>query len=447
MKNHRRFAQASRNKREHQPMRRRQGFTLVELLVAMALIIFIMAILSQAFVSATGTFRSLKASGDMAEKLRATTQLLQRDLAADHFEGKKRLSDPNFWLTGPPEQGYFQIYQANTSALEGNDLDGIGSYRTTIGLADTPAHALAFSIKVRGNQMGDFLSAGGAGGILLGNLPNGPFGPNEARYLPPAGATSYNYQWGEVAWFLRPQINPATGQQDTTVNDPNIASAVAVPLYTLYRRQRVGVPDNSLVPAQPATSLAQFLEVSCWANGAQIYFSNPIDLTVPLRRFGAGNPTAFTTIAQELGTNSNLLAGSDIQLTDVVSFDVRILNTGLIGSPLMAPVPVTPPEFVTLFDRSFAGYTYTAPAGIPASAKVFDTWTSINDGLTLPPGIGYSQWNLLPAQQTPPNQGTTVPLWNSSIKVGPIIRAIQVSIRIWDSKTNQTRQVTMVQAM
>ena len=148
-------------------MRRRQGFTLVELLVAMALIIFIMAILSQAFVSATSTFRMLKASGDMAEKLRATSQVLQRDLAADHFEGKKRLSNANFWLNGPPQQGYFQVWQGSAPSIiagspcyiEGYDLDnippnpGIGSYRSV-------NHTLAFTIKMRGNQMGDFLSAG-----------------------------------------------------------------------------------------------------------------------------------------------------------------------------------------------------------------------------------------------------------------------------------------------
>src|SRR5262245_18715770 len=126
-------------------MRRQHGFTIVELLVTMAVILFIMAILTQAFVSATDTFRNLKAAGDMAEKLRATTQLLQRDLAADHFEGKKRLSDPNFWQNGPPQQGFFQIYQGSAlttpdGTVEGADTNTIGSYRNT-------DHALAFTIK------------------------------------------------------------------------------------------------------------------------------------------------------------------------------------------------------------------------------------------------------------------------------------------------------------
>src|SRR5919201_6944902 len=97
-------------------MRRRQlrrGFTLVELLVAMALIVFIMSILSGAFVAATKGFRDLKAAGDMAERLRSVSAQLRRELAADHFAGKLRMSQDNFWLNGPPEQGFFRVWQGS----------------------------------------------------------------------------------------------------------------------------------------------------------------------------------------------------------------------------------------------------------------------------------------------------------------------------------------------
>ena len=83
-------------------MRRRQGFTLVELLVAMALIIFIMAILSQAFVAAMTTSATSKPQATWPRSCGATP-VLQRDLAADHFEGKKRLSEPELLgQNGPP---------------------------------------------------------------------------------------------------------------------------------------------------------------------------------------------------------------------------------------------------------------------------------------------------------------------------------------------------------
>src|SRR4051812_15072841 len=63
----------------------RPGFTLVELLVAMALIMFLMAILASAFGVIGKTFSDLKAVGDLNEKLRTASRVLRADLAAVHF--------------------------------------------------------------------------------------------------------------------------------------------------------------------------------------------------------------------------------------------------------------------------------------------------------------------------------------------------------------------------
>jgi prepilin-type N-terminal cleavage/methylation domain-containing protein len=421
-------------------MRRRSGFTIVELLVSLALILFIMAILSQAFVTATGTFRNLKALGDMMTKLRATTQLLQRDLSADHFNGKQRLSSSmhaayglgwgDLWLNGPPEQGFFQIYHGsdptvpgNPSVVEGTDLNGFNSYRCV-------DHTLAFTIKVRGNQMSDFLTAG-APPQLLTSSPS--FGPIEARLQ----SGSYSYQWAEVAWFLKQSINPATGQQDLTAADP-VSGAPGVPLYTLYRRQRLAVPDNSLVnppkqPQIPVSQLGDCLELSCWPNGRNVYFNNPTDLTVPERRFGGGIPTKFTTLAQDVAVlkpaNAAALAGSDIQLTDVVSFEVRVMTS------MSAYVYHNSDPFVTLFDPSVTYYYFWQANPIfDQNAMVFDTWSGVVDGLS-----NYSQWNSY-------GLSTSMPLYDGYAG-GPIILALRITIRIWDAKTNQTRQVTMMQAM
>jgi hypothetical protein len=489
----------------------------------MALIMFIMAILSQAFVAATGVFRNLKAAGDMAEKLRATTTLLQRDLAADHFEGKKRLSDPSFWLNGPPQQGFFRIWQGSAGVAEGNpsvDTDNFGSFRST-------NHMLAFTIKLRGNQMSDFLTAGSQGngatlpppstlsGVGIGGIAN--IGPAEVRYQ---STGNYNFQWAEVTWFLQPQVN-AGGVQDTTVNDPATGSA-ALPLFTLYRNQRLAVPDNSLVPPQAYTAMnnpapplgylqlqSLFAEVSSWANpqpssllnAGNLYFNNPIDLTVPTRRFGmtptnysgpnnggapapanpAGVPLSFFTgfppasylwpnglawnyfgVAQmpayptlaQLGANG--IAGADIQLTNVVSFDVRLLVSGIAPSSgsldpfvtLLTPTNPLLPANNTTNPPLFGSYGNQAPQ-VPGQAynpqfnmitgpMVFDTWSNLNDVLS-----NYSQWNVSSTVAAP--NPTAIPMWNGSS--GPIIQALQITIRIWDQKTNQTRQVTFVQAM
>jgi prepilin-type N-terminal cleavage/methylation domain-containing protein len=436
-------------------MKRRNGFTLVEMLVAMALIIFIMAILSQAFVSATTTFRNLKALGDLTNKLRSVTTLLQRDLAADHFDGKKRLSNPNFWVNGPPSQGFFRVWQGSPPSnvwgapyyVENlappnpptsiTDLDGFHSFRSV-------DHMLAFSVKLRGDQMGDFLTAGPqGGGTQLGAIPS--FGPAEARYQ---SANTYNYQWAEAAWFLQPQIDPNTLVQDSTFPDATTGTP-AIPLYTLYRSQRLAVPDNNLVPTQTTATIpqSQLLEVSCWPNGTNWYFNSPMDLTVPSRRFGMvpGNLAGMLPLSSSLGvpppplydypTLSQLggpsgpLANADLQLTDVVSFDVRLLVAGISGNP---------EPFVPVY-KIAQSYNNGNPAFNPATGPVvFDTWSSLNDALTGYPG--YSSWNV-------PGQATSIPLWNAALQAGPIVQAIQITIRIWDPKTYQTREVTIVQAM
>ena len=120
------------------PIATRPAFTIVELLVAMALIIFIMYILAEAFAAGTTSFRNLKAIGDMNERLRSASTVLRRYLQADHFEGRKRLSDVDFWKDGPPQEGCFRIIQSAAPNFEGSDLvtRGFGGDVSRWGLAD-----------------------------------------------------------------------------------------------------------------------------------------------------------------------------------------------------------------------------------------------------------------------------------------------------------------------
>src|SRR4051812_29659609 len=109
---------------------RQRAFTIVELVVAMALIVFIMYVLAEAFAAGAAVFRNLKAIGDMNERLRSAGSTLRRYLGSDHFEGKKRMSDPAFWKDGPPREGFLRIIQGSASSplgptyfQEGSDVD------------------------------------------------------------------------------------------------------------------------------------------------------------------------------------------------------------------------------------------------------------------------------------------------------------------------------------
>src|SRR6266446_2251193 len=58
----------------------RGAFTLVEMLVATALVMFIMLILSEAFVAGLEAFRTLKGIGDMESRLKSAVTPIRDDL-------------------------------------------------------------------------------------------------------------------------------------------------------------------------------------------------------------------------------------------------------------------------------------------------------------------------------------------------------------------------------
>src|SRR5262249_10909490 len=263
----------------------RAAFTLVEMLVAVALTLFIMVLLSQAFTSSLEAFRQLKAVGDMDGRLRMAASIIRRDLVADHFSGKKRLSDLDFFGDGPSREGFVRIWQGSALStnpaapyfLEGSDGDGIPSTRAT-------DHILHFTVKLRGNGRQDFFVTDISTDPQAFTAPLGwaLTGSPDSRYQ---SMGTYTCQWAEVCYFLR----------------LNGDSAAGTPLYTLYRRHRLALPDNDAANwrsgttwtidrlIQPPRSWA-YAEISCKPktdpSNPTIYFNNPTDLTVPQRRSG-----------------------------------------------------------------------------------------------------------------------------------------------------------------
>ncbi len=427
--------------------RSRRAFTIVELLVSLALVLFIMTVLSEAFGAAATTFRNLKAIGDMCQKLRMASTMMRRDLAGDHFEGAKRLSDPNFWSNGPPREGYFRIYQDTNPTAEGHDLDNVWSYQS--------AHQiLQFTTKFHGNERDDYFV-----GTVASNAP-APLSPTangaDSRYEDVNNKAGNLYQfrftWAEVAYFLRPQVNPTS----TTTQD----TANGQPLFALYRRHWLSCVDNySLNQSQRVPTITAgkknmqfYLETSTMPDPtgvAFLYFNSPLDLTMPPRRMGtktatgivapykAYSPSATLPLSTTLLTIPTLaedcvtygatapLTGADLLLPDVVSLDVRVLIAGNS-------------DFVSIDDATVQAYASNNPNYNGATGKyLFDTWSSMTDDV-----YDFSNW-------APGATGVnnTIPIYQNASGQQISVKAIQITLRIWDSKTEQSRQVTIVQEL
>jgi prepilin-type N-terminal cleavage/methylation domain-containing protein len=397
---------------------RRRGFTLVELLVALALTLFILAILSECFVTGADTFRTLKSIGDLNASLRNAVTILRSDLAADHFEGKRRVSDSTFWTQGPPTQGYFYLFQGQDPApvtsdplYEGVDADGIISRRRV-------THQLAFTVRAKGTRPQDFFTA---------NVPTTtPTSPLASLPHPDGGypsGTLFSSQWIEVCYFLSPIQSGVTTTDGTGT----------VKLYALYRQQRLVLGDNTSVTwtaanrvqATAANMLLYQPVFSCKVNpqaalGNFIYFNSPADLTIPQRR-AAGNftpPTAtFTPLVNNLGQQT----GDDLLLTDVLSFDVKVLTKTNTGTALG-----TDTDFGTLPNPYY-----------------YDTWSRRQD-LQGPNANVYDYASVLangnfrhPVPTAPSAASTAIPAWN--------VVALQITLRVWDPRTKLSRQITIVQ--
>jgi prepilin-type N-terminal cleavage/methylation domain-containing protein len=405
--------------------RRRPAFTLVEMLVTMALVVFIMAILAEAFGLAMHTFRTLKALGDMDERLRSASNQLRDDLQADHFDGRRRLGDPNFWAAGPPREGFFRLSCPTTpmlwvppaprppSYIEGFDGDGIPSAVAT----DMVLH---FSVKQRGNKQEKFFTASIPPGSPLvsptvsTNYDQGGGLFGDTRFQDPNG-TSYSTQWAEVMYFLV----------------PNGESTGSTPLYTLYRAQLAVTPDNSQVNGAPGGPVPasqlnnggapgpNYLGVSCEPNATNpttLYFNTPIDL--------AG-----------VYIDPNVPANTAPNSLPNRALDPNPLITNPTPPPPSLPnpnYPVNQPDPNTQPDPTTMGM----PRG---SAFVLGDVISFEVQVLTPalgPTFGY------------------IPAFDTAAQLSPTplpfqfpISALQITLRVWDLKTLQTRQVTIVVEM
>jgi prepilin-type N-terminal cleavage/methylation domain-containing protein len=427
---------------------RRPAFTLIEMLVALALTLFIMVIISQAFVTALETFRQLKGIGDMQSNLRTAATLLQSDLAQDHFDAKKRLSDANF-TSDRPREGFFAVRLGkytggvdfkNGGVSEGSDADGMSCFRGPV--PGNKADALYFTIKMRGNRRENFFSHRfpaaptpapnnppafppffggplpffglspltdpmyprvGAAAPAIG-LPNFFNQPPDVIFQDDGQQLTYTSQWAEVVWYL-----VRTGSTD---EQSVPGSTLGTPLWGLYRAQYLLVPNNAAANAN----------------------YDPKDST------GAAVPAPFFATLQET-THSKYLAAYG----GVSCFANQNLPGAFKGQYLYfnSPADVTNSNFRAITARSDnIDGPYPSLAG--NSSLVLSNVVSFHVRL-MPVGGGDFTGDYATAEPVADFTVASKTVESATTTTG--ISAIQIIIRVWDPASQQSRQITIVQDM
>ena len=395
----------------------RRGFTLVELLVSVALCIMIMAILATAFSIALDTLSLLKSIATLTKEQQAANTIMTRDFEAQHLEGPAgetvRVSD-SFVATqawsGNELKGFLRVrqgsvvrqdtssslpngsyptYPRHTTAapvpvppydqanypylLEGFDSDNIPSYRAT-------DHSVHLTVKLSGKTQQDSFAT--TRPATMSNLPSlvdqNPLG------------TQFVTKWAEVAYFLK----PTTGLQ-TTVTDNGLPGLT---LYTLYRRQRVLAPIDATVTTSPVTPV-NYMNAN--ADFAMIQSAaTTVTAVTPATITTAANRLNLDQAANNLPSYPNTMAeyGSDVLLTNVVSMQIRLI---------VDPVP-------TLFANDATNPQLAIPVNPAIPAWFYDT-----------------------ASATPLAAGVAKPR----------PRGIQIKLRIYDPKNRQTRQMNLTFAL
>ena len=423
----------------------RNAFTLVELMVAMALIILMLSIMSQAFVIATGTMQGLKEVADMQEKIRPAITLLQRDLGANHFEGSKKLSDLEFWDKGPPKEGYFMLWQDKASDV----AEGVTNNVTFSQSAALANHMLAFTVKLPGKSPNDFFDSGlGAsfGNIFFNGVgtPLGMTDSNIRRFE--SNANLIHSDWAEVAYFLGPHNAGATPVADGNTDGKN--NPPSLPYFNLYRQQKLVLPSFNISGVTlPVATAAIKEEISCETSTGT--FNKPSDLTVPWKRMG--NRT-LNHLGNRVGplfsefVNPSSKVNTDIIATNVISFDVKLLTDLRYDYEDLTTI---------LSQGSYSAYppvSNYALANGNAAIRVFDTWTTDQgNAANSIPKYDFGFWNNITGKWQPSGNtagnNSLIQVWNVTNNTGLNIKAVQISLRIWDQKSNTAKMFVIVQKL
>lgn len=386
----------------------RPGFTLVELMVAMALTVLIMAILAGAFQVGLDTMSQLKSLAGLSEQLRSAEGVLLRDLSAGHLEDEwgrpVRVSDPQVqkqaWLGAAQKRGFFRARQVapvkqefaggpydNDIKLdvypngypfvyEGTDPNGVPSFRA----ADQVLHMACRLTGANANQM------------YISLAPPALAVNSSLNRIDLAVGNQFVSPWAEVAYYLWPSGLYTTGDE--------ASGGKTLTLYTLRRRKRVLTPPPSAFVFNPGLDQKLYPGVSVPPNTGTPA-NDPLAITDETKRLLSNSPGALV-----IGNDSPEF-GTDVLLSNVISFQIRLqFETPTVSTP-----------FMDEWSSQIIGKPYGPILTPDASngARTYDTAFAPTDTSHFPAGVK------------------------------PRVRAIQIKLRVYDPNNKLTRQITITQ--
>ncbi|HQR06049.1 MAG TPA: hypothetical protein PLN21_04460 [Gemmatales bacterium] len=484
----------------------RAGLTLVEMLIALALSIFIMAIMSEAFVKGLEAFGNFKALADLEQRLRTVANIIRRDLKAPHFDTSKKLSECTVsgrampvldglkagtytaaeatallrqlaaYQLKTPSEGFFSIEEwpnrrpnIATMFFEGTDSSGRPSYRDLPafgagGVIAIPSDTLHFTSRLEGNDPDKFFYGKVRAGALLDSAG---LSTGATRY-DSAGNGMYTSQAAELLYFLG---------VDGSQNTPGVSKPGGPVLtFNLYRQAWLLVPnrfsDGSAIPGDafystvvPASDIpirySMDNDVSAYYNSVSgnFFFNSMADVQHRARRINAGG----IRTPRPLDTLGNL-DGSDIMLTNVISFDVKVFD------PFAYKIPLTPASgrgayvdigdtFNDVIDVNTGLIANTLPtaAAVPGDLLAPTYGTTVNTVPTYPAGgynltdngtfdTGTTRFEGSPTATGAAGSPFLNPTESPKTHTFPFT-SIQITIRVYEPKSKQTRQITIIQDM
>jgi len=340
----------------------RDGFTLVELMIAAAITVMIMTILSICFQTSMNAMSSMRAQGDAADQLRALNTVMKRDFMADRHlpaEGNqtvrnrgRRISDyllqmPTVPPPPPPATGFFYLDSPPPIASQYEGSDGaFDSYRNAPNTSYPTGCRVWFT------------------SVL-------PGGDDSKLYTATVNGVTYSSEAAEVAYFLLPAPQQTGG-------NPSLQ------LYNLHRRQRLVAIDS-----QRQSVLSPVL---AFAGASEVISQNQANLaqanTMTTLTLGGRSPTLGPSSIFQL-----LASGDDIILSNVLSFEIKPTWTHrtflrdpvpFIGRPAAPGYPAYGPNTDFPYDdltkaTNNAGHTYDSITGMPVRMNAMQIRIRIYD--------------------------------------------------------------------